>query len=147
MRSALTSARDAGISLLFAGANADYWRIRFEDGGRTQVCYKTTETGAADPVLPTTLWRDPNGANQPENALLGQQYIGDKDGTFFPLVVSASEGTDRTWRYTGLDTPASGTSTSIGTSLVGWEWDKRDPNGAEPPGVKTLSTSSATGNI
>src|SRR5205085_2449608 len=88
MRSGLTAARDAGTSVFFAGSNAVYWRVRWEDGGRTEVCYKTTESGAADPVSPTTLWRDPAGANQPENALIGQMYTGDEDGTYFPLVVS-----------------------------------------------------------
>ena len=55
-----------------------------------------------DPVSPTTLWRDA-AVNLPENALVGEMYVGDKTGTYFPLVVSASEGTDRTWRYTGLE--------------------------------------------
>jgi hypothetical protein len=39
-------------------------------------------------------------------------------------------------------------TTSIGTSLVGWEWDLRNPtNGFEPAGVKTLATSTAMGNV
>ncbi|HEY3183437.1 MAG TPA: Ig-like domain-containing protein, partial [Gaiellaceae bacterium] len=147
MRSSLVGARDAGTSLFVSGANAVFWKIRFENSGRTEVCYKTTESGAADPVSPTTLWRDPNGANQPENALIGQMYTGDQDSSFYPLVVSAAEGADRIWRYTGLDAQAPGTSTSIGTQLVGWEWDKRFANGFEPSGVKTLATSPVTGNI
>ncbi|HEY3181416.1 MAG TPA: N,N-dimethylformamidase beta subunit family domain-containing protein, partial [Gaiellaceae bacterium] len=134
MRASLTATRDAGTNLFFAGANAVYWKIRFENSGRTEVCYKTTESGPADPVSPTTFWRDPNGANQPENALIGQMYTGDEAASFFPLVVSAAEGTDRIWRYTGLDSQAPGTSTSIGTQLVGWEWDKRSANGFEPAG-------------
>ena len=152
MRTALEQARAAATNIFFSGANAVFWKIRFENGpggvNRVQVCYKSSETGGPDPSgIPTTLWRDPV-VNKPENALVGQQYIGDKDGVYFPLVVSAAEGTDRIWRFTGLDSQAPGTSTSVGTGLVGWEWDLRNTtNGAEPAGVKTLATSSATGNI
>src|SRR5712691_12768280 len=153
MRTAVQQARDAATDIFFSGSNAVFWKIRFENGpsggvNRVEVCYKSSETGGPDPSgTPTTLWRDP-AVNQPENALIGQMYIGDKDGTYFPLVVSAAEGTDRIWRFTGLDTQAPGTKTSIGTGLVGWEWDLRNTtNGFEPAGVKTLATSSATGNI
>lgn len=154
MRSALEEGRDAGASLFFSGSNGVYWKIRFEDspyaGGlnRVLVCYKTTQSGPADPSgIPTTTWRDPNGANKPENALIGEMYTGDADNTFFPLVVSADQGTDRVFRYTGLDSQTPGTSTSIGRTLVGWEWDARYNNGFEPAGLKTLSSSPVTGNL
>jgi hypothetical protein len=153
MRTALEQARDAGTNLFFSGSNAVFWKIRFENGpgggvNRVEVCYKSSETGGPDPSgILTTLWRHP-AVGKPENALIGQQYVGDEDGVYFPLKVSAAEGTDRTWRFTGLDTQAPGASTSIGTSLVGWEWDLRDTaNGFEPTGVKTLATSTATGNV
>ena len=154
MRSALEQGRDAGVNLFFSGSNAVYWKIRFEDspyaGGlnRVQVCYKSTQSGPADPSgIPTTTWRDPSGANKPENALIGEMYTGDADNTFFPLVVSADQGTDRVFRYTGLDAQIPGTSTTIGHTLVGWEWDARYDNGFEPAGVKTLSSSPVTGNL
>src|SRR5207244_13019004 len=132
--------------------NALYWRVRFENGpnggqDRVEVCYKTVEgTGSAvDPVSTTSTWRDPAGPNNPENALVGQMYIGD-GSTYYPLVVGAADGTDRIWRFTPLGSQAAGASTSIGTGLVGWEWDRRDTaNGAEPQGVKTLPTSPVTG--
>src|SRR5712691_2708676 len=153
MRTAVQQARDAATDIFFSGSNAVFWKIRFENGpsggvNRVEVCYKSSETGGPDPSgTPTTLWRDP-AVNQPENALIGQMYIGDKDGTYFPLVVSAAEGTDRIWRFTGLENQPVGTSTSIGAGLVGWEWDLRNTtNGFEPSGVKTLATSTATGNI
>jgi Domain of unknown function (DUF4082)/Bacterial Ig-like domain len=153
MRSALQRGRDAGVDLFFSGANEIYWKTRFEanvSGGstRTLVCYKTTQGGPPDPTGdPTTTWRDPAGANNPENALTGEGYLGDNSLAFFPFVVSASQGADRVYRYTGLDHQAPGTSTTIGTSLVGWEWDGRLANGVEPPGVTTLSGSRASGNI
>ena len=153
MRTALKNARDAGVNLFVAGSNAVYWKIRFEvsaSGGanRVQVCYKSTQSGGADPSgIPTGTWRDPAGANQPENGLIGQMYVGDNDTTYFPLVVNAAQGGDRIYRYTPLSTQAPGTSTSIGASLVGWEWDARATNGFEPAGVTTLAGSPATGQL
>src|SRR5712691_7274655 len=130
MRSALQSARDGGTNLFVAGSNAVYWKIRFEDVGRTLVCYKA----ATDPGGVTTRWRDP-AANQPENALLGEMYVGDNATSFFPLVVSSVEGQDRIWRSTPAATLAPGASATIGSGLVGWEWDARVANGSEPAGV------------
>ena len=153
MRASLASARDAGVGLLFSGGNEVYWKIRFENGpnggsNRVEVCYKSTQSGPADPSgSPTGTWRDPNGANQPENGLTGQMYIGDNDNTYFPLVVSAVEGADRVYRYTPLATQPAGTSTRIGNALVGWEWDARVANGQEPAGVKTLASSPVTGEL
>ena len=151
MRSALEQARDANVGLFNLGANASYWKIRFENGptggqNRVEVCYKTIQGGATDPVTPTTTWRDPAGPNNPENALLGVMYIGDNSGTFYPLRVSTAEGADRSFRFTGLDAAAGG-STSIGTSIVGWEWDARAANGFEPSNVKTLASSAVSGNL
>jgi hypothetical protein len=151
MRSALQQARDAGVSLFDTGANAIYWKIRFENGpnggqNRIEVCYKSVESGVSDPsAISTTTWRDPAGPNNPENGLLGTMYIGDNASAFYPLKVSATEGSDRVYRYTGLDT--GGASTTIGTSLVGWEWDARVATGFEPAGVKTLASSLVTGNL
>src|SRR4051794_9540005 len=50
MRSALEQARSGGTNLFFAGSNAVYWKIRFENGpnggtNRVQVDYKTIEGG------------------------------------------------------------------------------------------------------
>jgi hypothetical protein len=159
MRSALETARDGGVGLFVSGANAVYWKIRFENGtggtNRVQVDYKSIEGAgaAADPVEQTTTWRDatPRGSlpavNNPENALIGQMYTGDNSGASFPLVVSAAEGQDPVFRNTGLDTQPVGASTSIGTGLVGWEWDARFGNGREPANVKTLATSPVNGNL
>jgi hypothetical protein len=154
MRNAVTNARDNGVGLFFLGANAVYWRIRFESNpnsgvpNRIQVCYKTTESGAADPVTPTTTWRDPAGANQPENGLLGQMYIGDNGSVFFPLVVSAVQGQNRIWRYTTLTSLPPNTTSKIGRNLVGWEWDGRFPtNGSEPAGVTPISASPVSGEL
>jgi hypothetical protein len=154
MRTALEEARDRGVDLFFTGANELFWRIRFEPSpvsgraDRVEVGYKSTESGGPDPSgIPTGTWRDPAGANRPENALSGVQFVGQKAFTWFPLRVSAAEGKDRIWRNTGLENQPTGGSTSIGASLLGWEWDARVSNGQEPPGVVTLASSPATGDI
>jgi hypothetical protein len=154
MEDAAYAARDAGTSLFFLGANASYWKVRMAAStisgraGRVVVRYKTIEGGPADPSgTATTTWRDPSGPNRPENGLIGEMYVGDNSGTFFPLRVSAAEGRNRVWRYTSLQTLAAGTSASIGTALVGWEWDSRQSNGVEPAGVTTVAASPTTGNL
>src|SRR3954451_2713557 len=109
MRSAVKAARDGGTNVLLGGANEAYSKIRFEAspvsgaGDRVEVCYKTSGGGPPDPSgIPTTTWRDPAGANAPENALAGQQYIGGQCGAYSPMDVPAAEGTARVWRFTSL---------------------------------------------
>ena len=109
MRSAVTAARDSGTGLFWLGSNQVYWRIRFESSpstgaaNRVEACYKTTQSGATDPVSPTGTWRDPSGANAPENGLVGSMYVGDNDNRASrsssppPRAVPASGGT-RPWR-------------------------------------------------
>jgi len=154
MYDAAVAARDAGTSLVFMGANDAYWKVRFEPSpvsgraNRVMVTYKTIQSGPADPSgIPTTTWRDPSGPNRPENALIGQMYVGENIGKNFPLVVSADQGRHRSWRYTTVAGLAAGTSASIGTALVGWEWDARVSNGQEPAGVTTLAASPVNGDL
>jgi fibronectin type 3 domain-containing protein len=154
MRTALEQARDAGTRLLFTGANEVYWKVRFEPGivsgaqDRTLVSYKTSQSGPSDPSgIHTGTWRDPTGANRPENALSAGMYVGQEAYTYFPLRVTAAQGQDRIWRYTGLDTQAPGATATVGSALVGHEWDARVNNGQEPPGTVTLSASPVSGDI
>jgi hypothetical protein len=154
MSNAVVQARNAGTSLVFMGANADYWRVRFEaspvsgQANRVMVVYKTIESGPADPSgISTSTWRDPAGPNQPENAIIGQMYIGDNSSRNFPLEVSASQGQHPVWRHTPLASLAPGTAAQVGTQLVGWEWDARAANGREPAGVATLASSPVQGNL
>src|SRR4029079_5388387 len=51
------------------------------------------------------------------------------------------------FRYTPLHDQAAGTSTAVGSSLVGWEWDSRVANGFEPAGGETVAASPAGGNM
>jgi hypothetical protein len=154
MFNAAINARNAGTSLVFLGANSTYWRIRFEPSpvsgvaNRVVVGYKTIESGPVDPSgTSTSTWRDPAGPNRPENELIGQMYIGENIFGFFPLQVSAAEGRNRLWRYTSLQDLPNGSSTTVGTNLVGWEWDSRVANGREPAGVTTVASSPVNGNL
>jgi hypothetical protein len=151
---AVLAARNAGTSLIFMGANAAYWKVRFAPSpvsgvaNRTIITYKTAQGGPADPTgAKTSTWRDPAGPNRPENQLLGQMYIGDNDLENFPLQVSASEGRNRVWRYTTAASQAAGAEMNIGSNIVGWEWDARVANGLEPAGVSTVASSSVEGNL
>jgi hypothetical protein len=154
MRNAAKGARDAGVGLFFEGANSVYWKIRYESSAisgtanRVETCYKSTQSGGPDPSgVPTGTWRDPAGANAPENALVGQQYIGDNNFGYFPMQVSAAQGKSRVWRYTSLTNLAAGASDTIGQNIVGWEWDARASNGQEPAGVQTVAASPVNGEL
>ena len=152
MRSALEQARTAGTSIFSPSGNAIYWKVRFENSpsgaqDRVMVCYKSTQSGGPDPSgIPTGTWRDPAGANNPENALLGSMYVGDNDYGYAPMVVSAAQGADPIWRYTPVANQSSG-SMSLGTNLIGWEWDARVSNGREPAGVKVVASRTMSGLI
>ena len=154
MFDAVKAARNAGTSVIFSGANAVYWRVRFLPSpvsgiaNRVMVTYKTIQSGPVDPSgHSTSTFRDPAGPNQPENQLIGQMYIGDRHADDYPLRVSADEGKNRFWRYSSVNNLAAGASATIGTKIVGWEWDRRFDNGLEPAGVQTLSTSPVSGNV
>ncbi|MEU6525227.1 N,N-dimethylformamidase beta subunit family domain-containing protein [Streptomyces sp. NPDC046924] len=78
-RQSMTRARDAGTNLAFLGANTCFRRIRFEDGDRTVVCYKTDHRH--DPLYPrhgalvTTDFRQAPEPD-PESSLTGVLYEG-----------------------------------------------------------------------
>jgi hypothetical protein len=154
MRTAITQARNAGVHLGFFTANTGYWKVRLEpdpwtgEPDRVMVGYKTTESGQPDPSGdPTTTWRDPQGANEPENALMGIAYIGDNDSLYFPLRVTAEQAADRLFRSTGLQGMPPGSYVDIGKELIGWEWDAVIDNGYTPQGLTVLAASPVTGGL
>ncbi|MEZ5121289.1 MAG: DUF6605 domain-containing protein [Solirubrobacterales bacterium] len=124
--------------------------------------------GTADdrPQNATTSWRD-NGAppgsadappggrvgpDEPENSLFGNMYLGDNDSVSYPLTVPAANAQnqyagDRIWRHTNLSKTS---STSIGSKLVGWEWDGIPTNpqyaSHQPAGVVPVTASDTTQN-
>jgi N,N-dimethylformamidase beta subunit-like protein len=81
MRNALQAARDAGVNLMFLGANAIYRHIRFAPSplgpDRHEIDYKDA---TADPLygkdnadVTPVAWRDPPN-DAPENAIVGDYY-------------------------------------------------------------------------
>ncbi|MEH3054372.1 MAG: twin-arginine translocation signal domain-containing protein [Patulibacter minatonensis] len=165
---------------------------------RVMVCYKTIEGGAsdlhdpdqraplaggdaiaslADPVSPTTTWRDPGkspamerpgtwsatpstyaGPNRPESGLFGVQYVGADSNDNRPFTVPADNGRGefaghRAWRYCGI--PSGGVEFS--RTIVGWEWDgipgatqpftARPATKADTPGLQRLSESDPRLNV
>jgi len=191
---AVKAARDAGVNLASFSANTSYWKVRYENGDRTLVCYKTVQgdgsggsgavsandwgpdgvertaddalgldgvVGTADdrPENSTTTFRD-NGApkgdpsapaggrvgpDMPENQLWGVMYVGDNDSKDYPLQVPAGNASsefasDRIWRNAGMPTNS---ATTIGTNIVGWEWDAVPTQAQylskQPAGVKRLT--------
>ena len=135
-------ARDAGVDLFFAGSNEVYWKVRFENGpggaDRMLVCYKTHAERPPIQWYPHGHMARSRRRKQPRERADRRMYVGDNDFVL-PALVSAAEGADRVYRYTGLDTRPRAPRRTSGASLIGWEWDARVANGSEPAGVKTLA--------
>lgn len=154
MRDAITQARDAGVHLGFFSANTGYWRVQLEpdpwtgEPDQVMLTYKSADDGVADPSgHSTSTWRDPNGVDDPENGLIGVQYIGDNDRYFFPLRVTSEAAQDHIFRYTGLQEMPPDSYVDIGSQLVGWEWDAVVDNGHTPPGLVILAESPVNGEL
>ena len=104
MRDGFDAARDGGVNLAFMGANAAYWQVVMEDGGRTVMSYKSGDDPNPDPAARTNLFR----ALQPprlECDLMGVQHQGGPlnwpDGDY---VVEGDAAGDPWLRGTGLRT-------------------------------------------
>lgn len=120
MRDAFEAARDAGVNLVFAGADDADWQMRLEDGGRTIVEYRST---ALDP------WPNPQERSgrfrqlqppRPECELLGNQFQGGI-GAVRGFSVSAESLSDPWFAGTGF---AAG---NVVSGILGYEW-----NGVQP---------------
>jgi hypothetical protein len=157
-RANVEAARDAGVNLAFFSGNESFWKTRYEpsiDGSgtayRTLVTYKETHANAvidpADPPTWTGSWRDPRfsppaDGGRPENRMTGTIFKVNS-GTV-NLQVPAADGKMRLWRNTSVATQAAGATATLGTGTIGYEWDEDADNGARPPGLIDLSTTSAT---
>jgi hypothetical protein len=138
MRAAMTKARDAGTNLAFVGANAVYWRVRFEPGllgaGRVMAGYKSAVT---DPVKnrpdTTVKWRSAPFSN-PENSLTGLLY------ECFPAAGSFVVRRPGFFLFAG-------TGAKQGSSypgLVGTEIDRAYPIAGTPANLEVVAHSPAT---
>ena len=117
MRDAFEAARDQGTNLAFMGANIGFWQVRYEDGGRTLVGYKSSDDPVADPALRTVQFRDLTPPRS-ECPLLGVQWekgllpAGEPPR---PYTVAAPD--DPWFAGTGF------TRSTVLPGLVGPEWD------------------------
>jgi hypothetical protein len=80
MRRGLEAARDAGVNLVFMGANAIFRKIRLEDSDvgsfRDEVNYRDASADpitATDPTEATVSWRQ-SPVGEPESSLIGNLY-------------------------------------------------------------------------
>ncbi|MBJ7452334.1 MAG: immunoglobulin domain-containing protein [Blastococcus sp.] len=123
---ALEDARDAGQNLAFMGANIGYWQVRYANGGRTMIGYKSLDDPIADPALKTARFRD---TGRPECTLLGVQYM----ASGWPLGDSADLGVVDA----SLNDPwFAGTGFTPGATItdgLGYEWDQIVPGCATQP--------------
>jgi hypothetical protein len=136
MRDAFERARDAGVNLAFLGGNTAYWQMRYEDGSRTIVEYRT---GDRDPepslALKTVRFRDLVPA-RPECGLLGVQSLAIGNADYAPVVGTPP---DPWFAGTGF-TPG-----SVLKGLVGYEYDTRI-DGCRTPPLTSLFHASISGN-
>ncbi|GAA4957271.1 hypothetical protein GCM10023205_19460 [Yinghuangia aomiensis] len=161
-RTNVEAARDAGVNLAFFSGNEMFWKTRWENGGmnaegapyRTLTTYKETHDDAkTDPIGPniwTGTWRDPRfsppaDGGRPENSLSGQQFMANCCTT--DMTVNAADGKMRLWRNTRAATLAAGATTTLGSGLLGYEWDVDTENAARPAGLIRLSTTTQSGQM
>jgi hypothetical protein len=119
-RNAFEAARDAGVNLMFLGANNGYWQVRYEDGRRTIVGYKSDADPVKDQSLQSVLFR----ALRPpryECSLEGVMHLGsiERPGTApADYALNPKALADPWFDGTGF------TAASVLPGLVGPEWDQ-----------------------
>src|SRR5690606_6731741 len=151
-RSQVEAARDAGVNLAFLSGNEVFWKTRWEnsiDGSgtsyRTLVSYKETHANQKIDPSPewTGTWRDPrfsppSDGGRPENALTGTIFMVNAGATT-AIRVPEADGKMRFWRHTSVATQAPGSTVTLASSTLGYEWDVDADNGWRPPGLVRLS--------
>jgi hypothetical protein len=115
------------------------------------VSYKDTHFNApVDPLGPsmwTGSWRDPRfsppGDARAENSLTGQFFLVNAGTT--DITVPAEYAKLRLWRNTAVAALSAGQTATLGPGLgtLGYEWDEASDNGARPPGLMKLSSTTA----
>jgi DNA-binding beta-propeller fold protein YncE len=137
-RDAAEAARDAGVPLLFFGADAAYWKVRYEapdarGAPRVIACWKsTTWDPSSDPVsgpARTGRFRDPQ-IGRPENALVGAMYESWLVQRF-PLVVADAAS----WLYDGTGLREN----DVIPLVTAAEYDVVVDNGYQPAGTHVVA--------
>jgi len=137
MRNGVEEARDAGVNLIFLGANAAFRRIRLEPSDlgpyRQQVNYRDANEdplAKTDPSRATTSWRDPPEP-RPESSLIGNFYECNPVDADMVIVEA------RSWVFKG-------TGLENGDKLphlVGHEYDRVTPERPTPENIEVLAHS------
>ncbi len=131
MREAAEHARDTGTNLAFFGANAMYWRIRFEDGGRVVAGYKDHGLDPVKDSAETTVkWRERPSPN-PESSLVGMLY------ECFPAAGAFVVHDPTFWGFAGTGVAAGDRF----DGLVGTEIDRAYPGRGTPPNLQVVGHS------
>jgi len=139
MRDGFDHARDSGMNLAFIGANIGYWQLRYEDGSRTIVEYRSASADPeSDPSLKTVQFRN-LVPPRPECQLIGVQWgeIGDSDYT---PVGALHTPPDPWFAGTGF------TGNEALPDLVGYEYDSLTTT-CEQPGTTILFESKPPGHV
>ena len=134
MRRGLEAARDAGVNLLFLGANACFRKIRLEDSDtgpfRREVNYRSAEADpvtAIDPSESTVSWRSPP-SNEPESSLIGNLYESNPvDGDMWFV-------NTENWMFEGSGLR----NGDVIPGLVGNEYDRVTPEQPTPEDIEVL---------
>lgn len=137
MRDGVEAARDAGVNLIFMGANAAFRRIRLEPSllgpYRHEVNYRDASEdplAEVDPERVTTSWRDqPNP--RPESSMIGNFYECN------PVDADMVIGDASSWVFdgTGLE------NGDKVPHLVGNEYDRVTPEQPTPQNIQVLAHS------
>ena len=156
-RTNVESARDAGVNLAFFSGNEVFWKTRWENSlsnagntpNRTLVSYKETHANAKiDPTAAWTgTWRDPRfsppaDGGRPENALTGTIFTVNCCTT--NMEVDGTDGQLRFWRNTRVASLTANQTTTLGSGLLGYEWDESPDDNSRPPGLLYLSATERT---
>ncbi|MGN6575118.1 MAG: N,N-dimethylformamidase beta subunit family domain-containing protein, partial [Nocardioides sp.] len=158
-RANVEAARAAGVHLAFFSGNEIFWKTRWENSidasgapYRTLVSYKETHADAIiDPTSAWTgTWRDPRfsppkDGGRPENALSGQIFMVNCCDT--DMVVGSADGKMRFWRNTRVANLAAGATTTVGSNVIGYEWDEDLDNGSRPAGAFRVSQTASSGEV
>jgi len=142
MRSALESARDHGVNLVFLGANAVYRQIRLQPSvlgaDRQEVNYRVAALDPEHRINPaetTVSWREAP-VNRPESTLLGEMYQCNPVRT--DMVVTDP----RAWIWAGTGVTAGRHLRGlVGSEYDHWDAALRQPAGS---GVELLAQSPLT---
>jgi DNA-binding beta-propeller fold protein YncE len=134
VRDAVERARDAGMPLLFFGANTGYWKVRHEAPGtagapRVFTCWKRSSDPVSGPGR-TGRYRDAP-IDRPENALLGEMYESWLVQRFRLVVADAAS-----WIYAGTGLRDG----DVLPLLAASEYDARFDNGLEPADLHVVAS-------